>query len=137
MLKDIHEEIFIFSLRIKYQKMVSVELDGLHFSALLDTGNSLKDPLTGRSVLVVGAEIGESLTGLSREQFSRPVESVDALPGLRLIPYQAVGTNNGFLLAKKFSDVKIGSKQGSALVAFAPQRLSVDGEYQALTGGVL
>lgn len=108
-----------------------------HFrlTALQDTGNMLRDPITGHQVLVVGAAVAQELTGLTRQQLLKPVESVAALPGLRLIPYHTIG-NSSFLLAMRFSDVKIGSWQGSSLVAFAPEGLSVEGSYQALTGGM-
>ena len=123
--------------RIGGRKLIAVEMEQLKFTALQDTGNTLHDPLTGKPVLVVASEIAEKLTGLTGEQLRSPVESVGALPGLRLIPYRAVGVDSSFLLAKNYSDVKIGSKQGSFLVAFAPQSFSVDGEYQALTGGII
>ena len=108
----------------------------LQLTALLDTGNTLRDPVTGSEVLVVGADIAEELTGLTREQLRKPVEFVGALPGLRLIPYKSVGST-GFLLAMRLSDVKIGKWKGHSLVAFAPEGLSSEGAYQALTGGVL
>lgn len=109
----------------------------LTLTALRDTGNTLRDPVTGKPVLVVGADVAKLLTGLSRQQLEKPVESVSALPGLRLIPYRTVGKECGMLLAVKMPQVKIGSWQGSGLVAFAPEGLSLGGEYQALTGGVL
>ena len=109
----------------------------LHLTALQDTGNTLRDPLTGRQVLVVGADVAGELTGLTREQLRSPVESMGALPGLRLIPYRSVGSNSGFLLAMRFQNVKIGKWQGSSLVAFAPEGLSSEGAYQALTGGAV
>lgn len=108
----------------------------LRLTALKDTGNTLRDPITGRQVLVVGAAVAQELTGLTRQQLLKPVESVAALPGLRLIPYHTIG-NSSFLLAMRFSDVKIGSWQGSSLVAFAPEGLSMEGNYQALTGGMI
>ncbi len=108
----------------------------LRITALKDTGNTLRDPITGRQVLVVGAAVAQELTGLTRQQLLSPVESLAALPGLRLIPYHTVG-NSSFLLAMRFSDVKIGSWQGSSLVAFAPEGLSMEGNYQALTGGMV
>lgn len=130
-----------FSGRIGAKKLIPVELGTQNqyvcFTALQDTGNTLKDPLTGSPVMVVAAEIAERLTGLTREQLQNPVESVTVLPGLRLIPYRAVGTEGGFLLAQRFPKVRIGSWQGSSLVAFAPGGLSSDGEYQALTGGMV
>lgn len=110
----------------------------LHLTALQDTGNALRDPVTGSAILVVGAEIAQQLTGLTQQQLRRPVEAMQAsnLPGLRLIPYHAVGQPSGLLLALRFQDVTIGKWKGSSLVAFAPDGLSKEGAYQALTGGV-
>ena len=105
-------------------------------TALQDTGNTLRDPVTGQQVLVIGADAAKKLTGLTVEQLKKPVESVDAIQGLRLIPYHSVGAR-GFLLALRLEDVKIGAWQGSALVAFAPEGLNREGAYQALTGGAI
>lgn len=109
----------------------------LCLTALHDTGNSLVDPVTGRQVLVVGADVAQSLTGLTREQLHKPVESVGCLPGLRLIPYRSINCSSGFLLGMRFQNVKIGNWQGSSLVAFAPEWLHPEGAYQALTGGAV
>lgn len=108
----------------------------LTLTALQDTGNTLRDPVTGQQVLVIGADAAQKLTGLTQGQLQSPVESVGAIPGLRLIPYHSVG-GSGFLLALRLQGVKIGSWQGSTLVAFAPEGLSREGAYQALTGGAL
>ena len=106
----------------------------LHLTALVDSGNTLRDPVSGEEVLVVGPEEARRLTGLSGEQLSAPMDtlSVRLVPGLRLIPYRAVG-GSGMLLAKRFSKVRLGNRTGSALIAFAPHHLG-DGTYQALTG---
>lgn len=108
----------------------------LHLTALRDTGNTLRDPVTGQQVLVIGADAAQRLTGLTRTQLQCPVESLEAVPGLRLIPYHSIGIS-GFLLALRIPNVKIGSWKGSSLVAFAPDGLSMEGEYQALTGGTV
>lgn len=110
----------------------------LHLTALQDSGNTLKDPVTGSSVLVVDADIAQKLTGLTAQQLRCPVEAMQtaALPGLRLIPYHAVGQPSGLMLALRFQDVTIGKWKGSSLVAFSPNGLSREGAYQALTGGV-
>jgi len=108
----------------------------LKLTALQDTGNTLRDPVTGQQVLVIGADAAQKLTGLTKVQLQSPVESLGAIPGLRLIPYHCVG-GCGFLLALRLQGVKIGSWQGSTLVAFAPEGLSREGAYQALTGGAL
>lgn len=108
----------------------------LQLTALQDTGNTLRDPVTGRQVLVIGADAARKLTGLTQAQLQAPVESLGAIPGLRLIPYHSVG-GSGFLLAMRLQGVKIGPWQGETLVAFAPEGLSREGAYQALTGGAL
>ena len=105
-----------------------------HFTALRDTGNSLRDPITGKPVLVVGADIAGSLMGLTPEELSDPVGNMESLPGLRLIPYKTIG-NQGFLLAMNISKAKIGNRSGSVLVAFSPNILGTN--YQALTGGTV
>lgn len=109
----------------------------LRLTALRDTGNTLIDPVTGGQVLVVDASVAEKLTGLTPAQLRCPVEAMGTIPGLRLIPFHSVGKNGGFLLALKLKNVKIGTWQGSTLVAFAPEVFGKEGAYQALTGGVV
>lgn len=107
--------------------------------ALQDTGNTLRDPITGEQALVISPEAAEELTGLTSQQLSHPLQTMTAgvCPGLRLIPYRAVGQGGGMLLAMRFSDVTIGSRRQSALVAFAPEGFGKQEAYQALTGGVI
>lgn len=124
-------------------KYIPVELSYggkmLHILALRDTGNTLRDPVTGKAVLVIGADAAKELTGLTAEQLHNPLESIAAqlLPGLRLIPYRTVGQPCGMLLAVHLPQVRIGRYKGGSVVAFAPEIISTDGTYQALTGGTL
>lgn len=69
----------------------------LRLTALRDTGNTLRDPVTGESVLIAGADVAERLIGLTKKQLQNPVETVSegAVRGLRLIPYRAVGKEGG------------------------------------------
>lgn len=106
----------------------------LHITALRDTGNTLRDPITGRSVVVVGPEVAAQLTGLSYEQLRTPAKSILSLPGGRLIPYKTIADPSGLLLALPIKEAKIGTWKGSCLVAFAPEKLG-NGEFEALTGG--
>ena len=107
--------------------------------ALRDSGNTLRDPVTGEQVMILAGHIAQRLTGLTEDQLRHPLETIAerSLPGLRLIPYCSVGCAEGFLLALRFEDVKIGNRQRSALVAFAPDGLGRGAVYQALTGGTL
>lgn len=118
--------------------LVPVELSyddrNVKLTALRDTGNLLRDPVSGSPVLVIGAEAACRLTGLTQQQLQTPLETIGTIPGLRLIPYKTIG-NGGMLLALRIPKVRIGSWQGSRVVAFAPEGLG--GSYQALTGGTL
>lgn len=111
----------------------------IRLTALVDSGNTLRDPITGESVIIVGPEIARKLTGLTREQLERPLETAGArpLPGLRLIPYRTVGRGEGMLLALRLPDVVVAGRRSSRLVAFAPGALGEGTVYQALTGGSL
>ena len=111
----------------------------LSLIALRDTGNNLRDPITGESVLVAGADVAEKLLGLTRQDLSHPVEAVASgrIPGLRLIPYTAVGQPGGILPAVRFRGAKIGNTYGDPLVAFAPEVLARGDVYQMLTGGAI
>ncbi len=114
-------------------------------TALVDTGNTLTDPLTGRPVMV--AE-GEKLTALfppgkapPAAKLRNPVAAVEELSEdlfrgrCRLLPYQAVGVECGMLLALRLDDVRVGMEDyGGILVALSPTRISDGGGYSALIG---
>lgn len=102
--------------------------------ALRDSGNSLRDPITGEPVFLIGSSAAERLTGLSDRQIQSPFETISKHPilGLRLIPYRAVGTSSGMLLALRLDQVKIGGKVQSAIVAFSPGEIGNGEVYQAL-----
>lgn len=107
--------------------------------ALRDSGNTLRDPITGEQVLVISADVAEKLTGLTQAQLRSPLQTLTAHPlaGLRLIPYRAVGQAGGMLLGMRFENVKIGLRRQSVVVAFAAEGLGKGEMYQGLTGGAL
>lgn len=122
------------------QRYVPIEIvhggGTVRLTALHDTGNELRDPLTGEAVLILAEKPAQQVTGLNHRELSHPLETIGRHPGLRLIPYRGVGTEQGMLLAKRLPQVRVGGKMRPVLVAFAPTQLG--GEwYQALTGGVL
>ena len=107
--------------------------------ALRDTGNGLKDPVTGESVMVISGDVAARLTGLTLKQISSPMETVlqRPIPGLRLIPFCSVGNSGGMLLALPFEKCTVDGVCRRTLVAFAPNGLGRGEVYQALTGGTL
>jgi len=111
----------------------------LKLTAMQDTGNTLRDPITGDYVIIIGADAATKLTGLTKSQLEDPISAVGnaCISGLRLIPYKSVGQSQGMLLALRVPNVRIGSWKGSRLVAFSPGELGSKGTYQALTGGVI
>lgn len=111
----------------------------LSLLALRDTGNNLRDPITGEQVLVAGADVAMELLGWTEDQLTHPVETMakGAIPGLRLIPYRTVGQAGSLLPALRFRDARVGSTRGDVLVAFAPEELGRGEVYRMLTGGVV
>ena len=119
---------------------VDVLYDGRAVSlmALVDSGNTLRDPVTGCPVLVVEAASAKKLLSFAEGELEHPLETMLARKhqNLRLIPYTAVGQPGGFLLAIRPDCVRINGKTMDHLVAFTPQNLG-HGQYQALAGGML
>lgn len=111
----------------------------LRLLAIRDTGNMLRDPISGQAVLVVDADAGAALLGLSREQLCDPIGAVTSagIPGLRLLPYRSIGATQGMLAAIRLQNTRIGDFRGSTVVAFAPQKLDSEGIYRGLTGGIV
>ena len=108
----------------------------VHLTALRDTGNALRDPITGEQVLIVGSPQAEMLTGLTKNQLTHPMDTLAQNPtkGLRLIPYHGVG-QQGLLLGMRVADVCWEGRSRPTVVAFAPNELGA-GEFQALLGGI-
>lgn len=134
---------FGFSGTVTDGELIPVELNygdrQWQLTALRDTGNTLRDPITGERVLVAGADMGQKLLGLTAVQLSAPAETLAAglAPGMRLIPYRTVGHQGAMMLAMRLRDVKIGSWRGNALVAFAPEPFGKQDGYQMLVGAFL
>lgn len=132
-----------FGSGIGQQEYVPIQLTyggkAMNIIALRDTGNTLRDPITGEQVMVVSGEVAQKLIGLTSSQLHTPLETLAMrpVPGLRLIPYSAVGQGSSMLLAMRLDNVKIGSRMQSTIVAFAPEGLGKGSMYQALTGGAI
>ncbi|MCL2588814.1 MAG: sigma-E processing peptidase SpoIIGA [Oscillospiraceae bacterium] len=132
-------------------RLVQVEITrrgrSASFIGLVDTGNSLVDPVTGGAVFVVETEAVTTLfTSATLEllQGSLADQPVELLPllqnsGLYLLPFTAVGTRGGFLLAFRPDRAVIDGKETPGVaVALSPARVSDGGRYSALiNGGVL
>ena len=125
------------------REYVTVDLNwnGRHVTVtgLRDTGNTLRDPLTGEAVLICGADVGEELLGIESGLFSNPSQLMMAghLPGMRLIPYRTVGQSGGLMVALRLYETRINGKYCDPLVAFAPREIGDGSGYRMLTGGAV
>ena len=122
----------------------TLELEGrrCRLTVLLDTGNTLTDPVTGKGVLVVE---GERLAGLfppgqcpRQEQLAHPAAALEGLEPAgrwRVVPYRAVGVPWALLLAVRVDRAVVGKEDcGSILVALSPTPISDGGGYHGLMG---
>lgn len=112
--------------------------------ALMDTGNALRDPLTGTPVAVVaGAALEGLLPGAVLMAARDGWEGFERLPGdwaarCRLVPYRAVGRSAGMLLAFVPDGLAYRPPEGKdwvsvhGLVGLAGECLHPEGLYQAL-----
>ena len=126
------------------RRIRSIELrlgeKAVRFPALEDTGNSLYEPISGQSVLTAEAEVllpllppDFSPSGAPETDFSRLSAYAELRPRLRLIPYAALGTASGLLLAIRPDSITAdGEKAPAGFVALSPTPMSPDGEYRGV-----
>ena len=114
-------------------------------TALVDTGNTLTDPVSGRPAVVAEGERAAGLFPRDRRPASSDLrDPAAALPRLgtgewrsrfRLLPYRSVGVDRGLLLAVRVDSLELdGRGRGPVLVALSPTPVSDGGGYQALVG---
>ena len=109
--------------------------------ALVDTGNTLRDGVTGSAVIVADWTAAAALLpgALRREDFTDAAGLVERLrvsvpeSAPRLIVYRAVGVGSGLLPALRLRS-ELDGVSADRLVAFSPTPIS-DGSFDALTGG--
>ena len=113
--------------------------------ALRDTGNTLRDPMYGQPVMVAETE---ALRQLWPEEVGailrRPIPAEEKMALLHeagaglsfmLLPFRAVGTAGGLLLACRSDYIQLGRERiPHALVALTDTQVGIGG-YQALWGG--
>lgn len=114
--------------------------------AMLDTGNLLKEPLSGKPVIVVEKE---SLKELIPEEILNNVEKIilgeyninlnEYASKFRVIPFTSLGKENGLLLGLKIDNLQIDydeqeSNIKDVIVGIYNKKLSKTNTYNALVG---
>lgn len=119
----------------------------LEVIALHDTGNTLRDPVSGQPVLVIEQTalegIWDETTARILSRQATAVEKISALhsegagAGFTLLPFRSVGTTAGLLLAVCSDWIRIGrARYKGVWIALSVGPLSDGGGYCALWGGV-
>lgn len=114
-------------------------------NAIIDTGNFLKEPLTGKPVIIVEKDVLKNAIPVNilenMEEIINGTKEVDDkyISKIRLIPFSALGTENGLLLGIKPEKFYI-NYQGKivenkkVIVGIYNKKLSRNNKYKALVG---
>ena len=118
---------------------------GVRLQALLDSGHTLTDLATGAPVLIAEAAALEELwtpaearvlTQLRERGAPWCLSHLEEPGGFRLLPYRAVGVEQGMLLCFTADSAAVGGKNlGPTAVALSPTAVSSEGGYAALWSG--
>lgn len=120
-------------------------------TALLDTGNMLKDPITSMPVIVVEKEILKNILpeiilnnlnkiiggDVPKEVYED--ENLQYITKFRVIPFSSIGKANGMLLGFKANKVEIKDEENietinNVIVGIYENKLSKKNQYSALIG---
>lgn len=131
---------------------VKIKLNGkeITLDTMVDTGNMLKEPLTGNPVVVVEKtslydlmpkEIlnnTESILGGDFEKIPEDIKN-EYISRLKIIPFSSLGKQNGMLLGIKPENLKVINEQteeekDNAIIGIYNKSLTKRGEYKALIG---
>lgn len=131
---------------------VEIQLNGkvIETTAMIDTGNLLKEPITNTPVVVVEhtllydcipKEILNHLDELLGGDFNNISEEIKEkyITKLKFIPFSSLGKQNGMLLGIKADNIKIKDsekieKKENIIIGIYNKSLTKRGEYRALMG---
>ena len=134
-----------------YEIEIRIEEKTLNLKAMLDTGNLLKDPISGMPVVVVEKQQLYSilpaklldnidkLIGGEGEILLDQIEEKGIFNRFRMIPFSSVGKQNGLMLGFKADQVILKGEeekqiQKNVIIGIFNQNLSKNNSYSALIG---
>ncbi len=122
---------------------ITLKLDSKSIStmAFVDTGNLLKDPITGMPVIIVEKD---KLLALVPEEILNKVlngqlKEAEYISKFRLIPFNSLGRENGMLLGIKIDSLEIQNNEevisiNNVIVGIYEKKLTQNNKYSALIG---
>ena len=132
------------------QIIIKLNNKEIQTTAMVDTGNLLKDPITGNPVIVVESSLLEKILPLELllnldkiigGEFENVTEEIrnTYMNKLKLIPYASLGKQNGMLIGIKADEVKIIKEdetqlKNNVIIGIYNKPLTKRGEYRALIG---
>lgn len=136
--------------KLIYNVIVELKDKSVKTNAILDTGNSLKEPISNFPVIVVEYEVFKDIlpedvmnvfnnteTGIINNKLYDTADDSEWIMRIRLIPFSSLGKQNGMLVGIKPDLVKLDGKKCSrevkdVIIGLYNHKLSKSGEYQAL-----
>ena len=132
---------------IIYKAIINIEEKNIEINVLLDTGNMLKDAISGDAVIVIEKNkleeiVPEEILDNVDKILGGDLESIEDLEyrkKLRFIPFTSVGKQNGMLLGIKADTVKIVTDveeiiNKRVIVGIYEKNFSKSGRYNGLIG---
>ena len=130
------------------QITIRIEEQSKTLIAMLDTGNQLKEPLTGAPVVIVEKEelkelIPEQIIANSKEIIEGNIEEITQIEKFknrfRVLPFNSIGKTNGLLLGIKADKVtvKYDTQEitlNNIILGIYDENLSKNNNYHALIG---
>jgi stage II sporulation protein GA (sporulation sigma-E factor processing peptidase) len=152
LIKNILKYYFVKVNKENYLTKVTVALNQkkAYFTALIDTGNSLKEPITKTPVIIAEFEALDYILPSNviemymnnrdkdLEHMGKIMDEVKDKMVLRLIPYKSIGNTNGMIIGFKPDYVVISFKDGrkeinkDIIIGIYNEKLSTDHQYNGL-----
>ncbi|MCD8089210.1 MAG: sigma-E processing peptidase SpoIIGA [Clostridiales bacterium] len=122
--------------RVFYSVVLSLNGRKAEFKALGDTGNSLKDKISGKTVLVAEYEAVKGLlprAELLKEDLAGYISGFGESIKFSLVPYKSLGNSDGLLFCFQADAVFIDGKPcDNIIIGISFSKLSSDGSFKGL-----
>ena len=134
---------------LKRKIKITLNNKSILLDALVDTGNMLKEPITGDSVIIVEKnalytilpnDILKNIDKILGGDFNEISEEIknEYMKKLKIIPFSSLGKQNGMLIGIKPQKVEIIDEQietkNNAIIGIYNKSLTKRGEYNAIIG---